>query len=209
MLEQNRDKLNPITEFAAKFFTWMHPNTISIIGFFIGFIPAYFFISGQARLGGIALLVYQFDFIDGAVARLTDRVSKFGEVLDASLDRVTDGLVIFSIAQGGFVSWNLAFVTLLGFYLVSYVRARSEAAARKSIILNVGFAQRAERMIILMIASFFYIDRITFAGSTFNLLEATFVLLAVLTWQTVIFRFYSAYKTLEKNNNEQKESKKS
>ena len=198
MIEQYRERLKLLTEFAAKPFIWLHPNIITLIGLCLCFIPAIFYIKGEPRLGGLALLVYGFDFIDGAVARLTGKVSKFGEVLDASLDRITDGLLIFSIVQGGFVKWNLAFFTLMGFFMVSYIRARTEAAAKKKIILNVGFAQRAERILILFFASVFYLDSVVlpFGSISINSLEFAFLILASLTWLTAIFRLMYAYKEL-------------
>lgn len=199
MLERFRKPTKPIADLIAKYFTWLHPNMITIMGFLLGFIPAYFFINGQPRIAGIGVLVTFFDFLDGAVARFTGRVSIFGEVLDASLDRVIDGLIIFSIAQGGFVSWNLAMIVLIGFYMVSYIRARAGEASAKKVKLNVGLAQRGERIIVLIIASIFYFDNILipFVDIPLNSLELAFIVLGVFAWQTAILRLVTAYKRLK------------
>jgi archaetidylinositol phosphate synthase len=201
MIEKYRNKIQPGTEFVARYFSWLHPNTISIVGFLFGFIPVYFYIHGQPLFAGIGLLVYFFDFLDGAVARLTKKASTFGEVLDASLDRVTDGLIIFSIIYGGFVSWELGVFVMMGFFLVSYIRARAEAAARKVVKLDVGFAQRGERVIILMLASVFYFEHITIPviDVSLNSLQFVFIVLGVLTWETVIYRLWKAF-SLFKNS---------
>lgn len=200
MFEQNRERFQFIAKFFAKYFTWLHPNVITTIGLFIGLLPAVLYASGHPVKAGIALLVYLFDSLDGAVARFTGRVSKFGEVYDATLDRVVDGAIIFGIAYGGFVSWELAFIVLLGYFLVPYVRARAEAAAQKKIKLNVGIAQRGDRVLFLMIASVLFTEGINILDISLNTLELVFVILAVLTWQTFIFRMISAYKALAKLN---------
>jgi len=202
MFEKLRGPLKPVADFFAKFFLWMHPNTISIVGFLLGFIPVYFFINGNTRLAAVGILVYLFDFFDGAVARFTNRVSLFGEALDATLDRVTDGLLIYSIAQGGFVSWTIAFIALLGFYSVSYIRARVGEASAKRVKLNVGIAQRGDRILIVLMASIFYFDNINmpFIKNSVNSLEVAMVLLIILTWITAIWRLYSGYKRLNSKN---------
>lgn len=199
MFERFREPLKPVMDFFAKYFTWLHPNAITIIGFFLGFIPILFFFTGNPRLGGIMLPIYLFDSLDGAVARYTGRVSRFGEVLDATFDRVIDGLTIFAIAKGGFISWNFAIVALLGFYLVSYVRARTGEAAAKKVKLDVGIAQRGDRIFILAVASILYFEEISlpFLAQTVNTLQIAFVLLCFLTWFTVIQRLLVAYKRLK------------
>lgn len=206
MLEKLRGPVEPIANYVAKFFAWLHPNTISLIGFVIGFLPVSLFMMGEPRWAGVGLIIHLFDFLDGAVAKFTGKVSLFGEVLDASLDRIIDGLVIFSIAKGGFVSWNLAIVVLIGSYLVSYVRARTGEAAAKKVKLNVGFAQRGERVIMITLASLFFIDNISIPVLDIkaNTLEIVFVILAIFAWQTVIVRFKTAYDKLNSLKNEQK-----
>lgn len=201
MLEKLRGPLRPVSEFVAKFFIWMHPNTISLIGFCLGFIPVFLYLKGQPRLAGVALIVYFFDFLDGAVARFTGKTSIFGAVLDATLDRIMDGLIIFSIIQAGFVNWNLGIIVLLGFLLISYVRARTgealyTASAKEKIVLDVGLAQRSERVVILILASILYFERISIPiiNISVNSLEIAFGLLAILTWETIVHRLIFAYK---------------
>lgn len=200
MLEKLRSPSKQIVEIIAKPFTFFSPNFLTIVGFLLSLVSVYFFISGKNVLGGVALVLTFFDSIDGAVARLTGRVSLFGEVLDASIDRVTDALIIFSIAKGGFVAWDLAFLVLIGFYMVSYVRARAGEAAAKKVKFNIGIAERGDRIIILALASIFYIDEINipFIENTKNLLEVTFWILLVLTYQTAVYRLLSANKHFKK-----------
>jgi len=200
MFEKLRDPLKPISEFIAKFFIWMHPNTISIVGFLLSFIPVYFFLNGDTAFAVVGMAVYLFDFLDGAVARLTGKVSLFGEVLDATLDRVTDGLLIFSIAGGGYISWTLAFITLLGFYLVSYTRARVGEATAKKVKLNVGIAQRGDRILLILLASIFYFDQISILGMNVNSLQLIFIVLLITTWITALWRMVAAYQKINSDD---------
>jgi len=199
MFEGLRSKIKPMSDLLGKMFSFLHPNTITIIGFLASFIPVYFFVKGEVFLAGISMIVYVLDFLDGAVARYTKRVSIFGEVLDAVLDRVTDGFLIWAIAIGGFVSWNLAFIVLLGFYLVSYIRARVGEATAKNVKLNVGIGQRGDRLFILFFASVFYFDKITIPiiELTTNSMEIAFVILVFTTWQTVFARMIKAFKLIK------------
>jgi phosphatidylglycerophosphate synthase len=199
MFEGLRDKIKPFSDLFGKMFSFLHPNTITIIGFLASFIPVYFFIKGGVFLAGISMIVYALDFLDGAVARYTKRVSIFGEVLDAVLDRVTDGFLIWAIAIGGFVSWNLAFIVLLGFYLVSYIRARAGEATAKEVKLNIGIGQRGDRLLLIFLASIFYFDKITIPIIKCNLnsMELVFCLLVFTTWETVIVRMIQAFKLIK------------
>ena len=201
MLEKLRGPFRPLSNQIARYFTWLHPNTISIVGFILGFIPVYLYLKGFPRYAGVALLVYLFDFLDGAVAKFTGKASLFGEVLDATLDRIIDALIIFALAKGGFINSYLAVITGLGFFLVSYVRARTgEAAADKKIRLDIGLAQRGERVIILMLASVFYVEEVSIPIIDIytNSLQIVLTILALFAWETVIFRLVYAYKIFER-----------
>jgi archaetidylinositol phosphate synthase len=198
MFEKFRDKIEPVIAFFVKYISWIHPNVLSTMGLFLNFIPAYFFIKGKLTFAALGILVAIFDSLDGGVARLTGKVSKFGEVFDASLDRISDAIIIFGIAQGGYISWYMAFIVMIGFYMVSYVRARAGEASAKKVKLNVGIAQRGDRILILFLATLFFQDDINlpFIDTNVNLLEIAFVILGVLTWVTVIQRFVASYKRL-------------
>ncbi|MBU0975973.1 CDP-alcohol phosphatidyltransferase family protein [Patescibacteria group bacterium] len=197
MFEKLRDPLRKYVDFTAKFFAWMPPNILTIVGLFLTLVPVYFFSIGEARIGGFALFITLFDFLDGAVARYTNRVTLFGEVLDATFDRIADGLIIFSLGLGSFISWPFAFILLIGFYLVSYTRARVGEASAKKVKLNVGLAQRGDRILLLILAGIFYTDGIETLKYSFNTIELVSVLIGVLVWHTVLLRLWTAYKKLK------------
>lgn len=98
------------------------------------------------------------DMLDGVVARLTGRSSRFGAFLDSSMDRVSDFAIWAGLAFG--YAWlepaNITFVMLafLGFFsasMISYVKARSEDFIESC---KVGYWQRGERCAAVIIAAF-------------------------------------------------------
>ena len=111
--------------------------------------------------GLVVLLAGFFDILDGALARSTNRATRFGAVLDSTLDRLAEAVLFFGIlglflftGEQSFLftsltqEWSvlLVFVTLLGSFLVSYIRARAEALG---LSCPVGFFTRTERVIVL------------------------------------------------------------
>jgi len=133
------------------------PNLASAIGILTAIASASMYASSQLYpfnlvAASLFLLISGFfDALDGVIARLYGRVTVFGGFLDSMLDRYADALVLTGILLGGFadVSWGL--LALMGSLLVSYSRARAEAAGVK--METVGLAERAERTLILVIAS--------------------------------------------------------
>jgi CDP-diacylglycerol--glycerol-3-phosphate 3-phosphatidyltransferase len=137
----------------------VHPNALTTIGVMINVGCCVLFGFGEFFWAGIVLIVANiFDMLDGNVARLTGNVTKFGGFLDSSLDRLSDmvaflGIMIFY--AGNNTHKSLLYVTLagvawIGSVLVSYSTARSEALGVKA---NVGFLQRPERIVLLIIGA--------------------------------------------------------
>jgi len=157
MLSDIREKAAPLMEPVARVFAraGFSPNSLTMIGLLIGSIAALLFARGEPRLAGLTLLVCGvFDMIDGAVARLTGRETAFGGVLDSVIDRYVDFAIFIGITYGIFLeelwrlpSWAWCTLALTGSFMVSYTRARAEAAGSGK--LNVGIAERAERILIL------------------------------------------------------------
>jgi len=136
-----------------------NPNLLSVIGLSINIFAAVLYGYGRFFLAGLTMIFANiFDMLDGNVARLTGNVTKFGSFLDSSLDRLSDmvaflGIMIFY--AGNNTHKSLLYVTLagvawIGSVLVSYSTARSEALGVKA---NVGFLQRPERIVLLIIGA--------------------------------------------------------
>jgi CDP-diacylglycerol---glycerol-3-phosphate 3-phosphatidyltransferase len=135
--------------------TGVSPNTLTIFGFCINFGVAWLISQGHFIYGGILILVAGiFDLLDGAVARMMGKVSKFGALLDSTLDRYSEGVVLFGLlwyyASRQNVTYKteclLIFATIVGSILVSYVRARAEGL---DLDAEVGIFRRTMRIGIL------------------------------------------------------------
>ena len=128
------------------------PNALTVIGF-IGTCGAAVAAAVQAWiLAGVLVAVFGiFDMFDGALARATGRVSKFGAFLDSTLDRTGENLVLAGVAVGcagaGFFGGVLLAVLAMAFAsVVTYARAKAEVIGLQG---EVGVAPRPERLAIL------------------------------------------------------------
>jgi CDP-diacylglycerol--glycerol-3-phosphate 3-phosphatidyltransferase len=135
------------------------PNILTTIGVTINLCCAVLFGFGEFFWAGVVLIVANlFDMLDGNVARSTGNVTRYGGFLDSSLDRLSDMTVFFGIMM--FYARNVPQHSLLNVFLagagmicsvmVSYTTARSEALGVKA---NVGFLQRPERIVLLIIGA--------------------------------------------------------
>jgi CDP-diacylglycerol---glycerol-3-phosphate 3-phosphatidyltransferase len=144
----------PIVAFLAK--TSITPNMVTWFGFIL--ILAASALAGTGHpfaAGWVVLLSGFFDIIDGALARRTNQVTRFGGVLDSSLDRISEAAILLGImayflfySGSEFALWIALIIgfTMIFSFMVSYVRARAEGLG---IECQVGIFTRAERVIIL------------------------------------------------------------
>lgn len=172
------------------------PNLVSLLGVVVALISAYLYWSSQFNdflLIVAALLLLAsgfFDALDGVLARAYSETTLFGGFFDSLLDRYSDAIVLVGLILGRSVTgsqlWSLVgFAALIGSLLVSYSRARAEAAGVK--METVGLAERAERIIIIVAASF-----LSFLWR--DALLWSVLLLAVLTNFTVLQRVVYFWK---------------
>jgi archaetidylinositol phosphate synthase len=174
------------------------PNTVSLIGLVLALSSAFAYAAIQPQplgilLATILLLASGFcDALDGIIARIYQQTTVFGGFIDSLLDRYADAAVYGGVIIGGLCTpfWGLAALT--GSLLVSYSRARAEAAEIK--MESVGLAERAERMLILAVASIAAI----FWRPALNL---GIIVLAVLSNLTVLQRTLHVYNSLKKKGN--------
>lgn len=135
------------------------PNVLTAIGVTINMGCGVLFGFGEFFWAGVVLIVANlFDMLDGNVARLSGRVTKYGSFLDSTLDRLSDmgsflGIMIFYARitdHHSTLNVFLAGVGMVMSVLVSYTTARSEGLGVKA---NVGFLQRPERVVLLIIGA--------------------------------------------------------
>jgi archaetidylinositol phosphate synthase len=178
------------------------PNKISIIGFILSLFAAVaYVVAGKYAVASepyglflvlavVLMLVSGFcDTMDGIVARMFNQASVFGAFFDSVLDRYADVAVFAGVIIGGLCSPVWGLVALGGSVLVSYTRARAEGVGVK--MESVGFAERAERMLILgvfTVIAVFYLPA----------LNVGMMVLSVLTSVTVIQRVYYVFRVLKK-----------
>lgn len=130
----------------------LSPNAITLIGL-AGAVGAAILVS-QSLLawGGLALIAASaLDMFDGAVARATGRVSKFGGFLDSVADRISEAVVLAGmlahfLSESDDTGALLALAAMATSFMVSYVRAR---ASGLRVDCEVGVLTRVERVLLL------------------------------------------------------------
>jgi CDP-diacylglycerol--glycerol-3-phosphate 3-phosphatidyltransferase len=130
------------------------PNTLSFLSLPFAMLAALSIGCGHFGLGGPLLLVaFGLDAWDGLLARETAAANDAGEVVDATLDRYNDVVVMLGFLyyyRLDVVPWLLASATLVGTVVVSYARAKGQAFG---IDPNFGCFQRHERAVCLGVAA--------------------------------------------------------
>ena len=166
----------------------MSPDVVTIVGTAgvcvgaLGFYPRHEFFWGSLVIAVFALS----DTLDGTMARLSGRSTRWGAYLDSTMDRVADSAIF-----GGLVLWYsgdgntpylaaLALVCLILGSVVSYAKARAEGLGMTA---NVGIAERAERVVVVLTAT-----GLVGLGVPEVLLTVVLALLALASLITVIQR---------------------
>ena len=168
----------------------IHPNTLTVIGFFITLFASSI-IPFHLKIGGLLILLGGFfDLLDGIVARSNDKSSRLGAFLDSTLDRCSDFFIFFAIGCFFAKTNNLEGVlftagSLLGAFMISYIRARAEGLG---IQCKVGFLERPERIILISIGCL--------TGWIFHIM----MLLLLLSYLTVVQRILHVYKAASYEN---------
>jgi archaetidylinositol phosphate synthase len=172
----------------------VNPNILTLLGLLVSLLSAYMFATGNLLAGGLLIALSGFvDMLDGAVARNNYHTTKFGGILDSTADRFADAFIIIGIIYGGYVNWIFGILALHASLTVSYVRARAES---EGIECNVGIAERAERLVIIMIGAFLsYFTSIQFFNM--NPLGLAIVLIMILGYITVFQRVYHSWQELK------------
>lgn len=194
MISELKPKLNPVISIIAKPFSKISPNILSFLGLIPPFVFLALMLNGQFGWALLAFPGLLFDTIDGAVARMTNKSTAFGGLLDSTLDRIADSIFIFAFALAGLVPVGWAFTLLVLSFLISYIRSRAELAGNSKFVLNVGWIERPERLIGLFIALAGYV---LLKESGQNWPTLMFIVLSLLSFITVIQRMVRSAKLLK------------
>ena len=167
----------------------VHPNALTLIGLLVNGVAAWILARGEFLYGGLIILsAAVFDLTDGAVARSANKVTRFGAFLDSVMDRYSDlilltGLLVHYARIERFSYMVLTAVVMTGTVLVSYSRARAENLIPKC---KVGFMERPERIVLLII------------GALFDRMAPVLWVMAVLSNLTVVHRIVHTWKESRK-----------
>jgi CDP-diacylglycerol--glycerol-3-phosphate 3-phosphatidyltransferase len=166
--------------------TRINPNALTVMGLVVNTYAAFLFGyatgENQRRMFLYAGLVIIgsgfFDLVDGRVARASNQVTRFGGFFDSVVDRYSDaslffGLLVFYARGNRFFYVVLTALGMISAIMVSYARARAESLIGTC---RVGFMERPERLVLLII------------GALFNVMAPVLWVIAVLSTITVIHR---------------------
>jgi len=170
----------------------INPNALTLIGLGVNTVAAFLFgyatADNQRRMFLYAGLVIIgsgfFDLVDGRVARASNQVTRFGAFFDSVVDRYSDvslffGLLVYYARGNRFFYVVLTALVMTGAVMVSYARARAESLIGSC---RVGFMERPERLVLLII------------GALFNRMAPALWVIAVLSNITVVHRILYTWR---------------
>ncbi len=174
--------------------TRISPNVLTFMGLVINTGAAFLFGYANAQ-NNVRMFVYAalviigagiFDMVDGRVARQTDQVTVFGAFFDSVIDRYSDvalffGLLVYYARGNRFFYVVLVAFVMVTSVMVSYTRARAESLIG---ICKVGFMERPERVVLIIIGALF---------NRWGAMAPVLWVLAVLSTVTVIHRIRYTY----------------
>ncbi|MBN2005128.1 MAG: CDP-alcohol phosphatidyltransferase family protein [Anaerolineae bacterium] len=178
----------PVAQFLNRL--GLHPNTVTILGMLLTVGVGVVIATGRLHLGGALLLATSaLDSLDGALARLTNRKTRFGAFLDSTLDRISEGalfwgLLMWAVPQSLYLESSLILLCLLGSLMVSYIRARAEGVGYAC---KVGVFTRMERVLMLGVCLML------------GWVRPMLWLMTALVWFTVIQRMLHVYQESLRN----------
>jgi len=180
--------------------TGVSPNQLTLLGalLVVGTAVSYVFHGRAWLLGASVAALEMLDNLDGAVARITGRVTRFGAYLDALTDRYKEAAVFCAIAWVR-NEWPLAFACVTGSLLTSYAKARAGMEAPIDNVAWPDLFERFERMAVLCIglmASAFFPS---VAG--FDVITVTLALVAVFAHASALQRLARARRVLTADHN--------
>lgn len=198
LTERLGDAFSPPVDRLVRLLAHVNPDVLTMIGLALnGVACACFAFSGGGdyrmpelmRAGGlVALGASIFDMLDGRVARLRGRETRFGAFLDSTMDRYSDmvlymGLMILYARVDRTPHMILVWVAAFGSFMTSYARARAESLVPRC---DVGFLERPERLVLLIV------------GAITNRMTMALWIIAVLSNVTALQRVVYTYVELKK-----------
>ena len=169
--------------------TGVTPNFLTWLGFVLLLPSLYFLIKGKFISAALIIIFATlFDMLDGALARMTDKKTKFGGFLDSTVDRFAEGvlylgLLIFYTGTNNFYGIILSYSTMFLSFCISYIRAR---AGGLRIDCEIGLFTRPEQLVALII------------GLLSNLVVYMLAVISAVSLITIIQRMWLVYTEAKK-----------
>lgn len=169
------------------------PNVVTVSGFVLNIGVGIVLALGHIRWGGVCIILAAiFDALDGTLARIVGRTSRFGAFLDSTMDRFSEaviflGLLIWYTRLGARQEILLIYATIVGSTMVSYTRARAEGLG---LSCKVGILTRMERTIVLIV------------GLLLNQVLIALWIMAILTNLTALQRMIHVWQATRKEDKE-------
>ena len=161
------------------------PDAMTYLGLVLTIGVAVIAALGEIRWAGVAYIFAAVcDALDGTLARVSGRGSRFGAFLDSNIDRIEESIVFLGLTvyyAGLGSEWEIALILVVtvGSLMVSYARARAEAVG---VDCKVGFMTRVPRVAIMIV------------GMILNQVLIALIILAATTWFTSFHRMFHVWR---------------
>lgn len=193
--QKARDVSRPTLEAVSRTLAhWnVSPDWVTNLGLILTVGVAVLVALGEMRWAGVAYIFAAVcDALDGTLARVSSKTSRFGAFLDSTIDRFEEsivfiGLIIHYSQVGGRLEIPFVLAATVGSLMVSYTRARSEAVG---VACKVGFMTRPPRVVIMIVSL---------------ILDQVLVALIVLTATSLLTAFHRMYHVWRTTGGEQGE----
>ncbi len=171
----------------SPFLVDVNPDHVSLLGLLAAIASGFSFVQGYYIIGSFLIAINGFlDLLDGDLAR-QNGVSLRGDLIDHTIDRLSDQAIIIGIAFSNIVDFRLGLITSVTVLLVSYLGTQAQALTNER--LYAGILGRSDRMSIIFLGGLL----------TYFLAEALqygLILVFILSCITFLQRFIGIYNRL-------------
>ncbi|MCD6367670.1 MAG: CDP-alcohol phosphatidyltransferase family protein, partial [Candidatus Aenigmarchaeota archaeon] len=126
------------------------PNIMTVLSLIMASISGYLFYKNWIPIASVFLILNGFfDILDGEISRKFNRKTKLGDLLDHTIDRISDVAIFLGISLNPNIPLILGFITLVTILLVSYMGTQFQAISSKR--LYSGMLGRSDRIFIIFL----------------------------------------------------------
>ncbi len=206
VLNDYREQADVVLLPIAKRIQWISPNTLTYLSLVLAGLSGLSYAltdrSDDYLLLAFLLLFFSslFDGLDGKVARLTNRSSAKGDLLDHVFDRYSDIFILGGITFSPYCPMEIGFIAIISVLMLSYMGTQAQAVGGKR--HYGGWLGRADRLMLLLVASMVQYILIVFFStheiSSFYLLGWLMILFIFVGNLNAFQRLYDTWKELSR-----------